>query len=294
MSNDFSVRTQLWTILRTLQWTTDYFKRHDITNSRTSAEVLLAHVLQCRRIDLYLRYDQPLRSEELVFFKKLIKRRAQHEPDAYIIGQREFWSLSFHVTPDVLIPRPETECLVEAALDFIPVDQQMVRVLELGTGTGAISVALAYERPHWYITASDISNSALEIARHNASKLLEQHQINFIQGCWFEPFTEFQHSFDLIISNPPYIVSAQIDTLDPEVRKFEPRTALDGGMDGFQCLRDIICAAHRYLKPNGLLILEIGSNQADGVVVIGHHCNVYSLIDIRKDYSSLDRVAIFR
>lgn len=294
MSNDISARPSSWTILKTLLWTTDYFKRYGISNRRTSAEILLAHVLRCKRIDLYLRHDQPLHTSELAQFKALIKRRVRREPDAYIIGQREFWSLSFRVTPDVLIPRPETECLVEAVLDFFPDDGQVMHVLELGTGSGAISVALAHERPNWSITASDISSGALEIARYNARELLKRNQINFIHGHWFEPFSAYQQSFDLIISNPPYISSTEIDGLAPEIHQFEPRTALDGGRNGLDSLEHLIRRAYLYLKPKGMLILEIGSNQREWVSDIAHQCAAYTLIDFRKDYSGFDRIAIFQ
>lgn len=294
MSKDAPARTQSWTILRTLLWTTDYFKRYGVCNGRTSAEVLLAHVLQCNRIDLYLRHDQPLHSDELALYKKLIKRRIQHEPDAYIIGQREFWSLSFHVTPEVLIPRPETECLVEAALDIFPTDGPVINVLELGTGSGAISVALAHERPHWSFTASDVSTGALQIARQNACELLKRDQINFIHGHWFEPFSAPRQLFDLIISNPPYIASSEIDSLEPEICQFEPRTALDGGIDGLDSLGHIIRSAHPYLKRKGLLILEIGCDQREGVSAIARQCAAYTLIEFRKDYSGLDRIGVFQ
>lgn len=293
MSSDDKSLSESWTILKTLQWTTDYFNRRDIPHGRVSAEILLAYCLRCERIELYLRYDQPLQDDELRLFKSLIQRRARREPDAYIIGYREFWSLSLQVTPAVLIPRPETECLVETALQHIP-DQEAIQVLELGTGSGAISMALANERPHWQIRATDISGDALAIARENAHRLIPGGNLEFIEGSWFEPCSDRTNFFDLIISNPPYIASNHLADLDPEIRQYEPMSALDGGIDGLACLSHIIQAAPDYLKPEGLLILEIGWDQGAAVDSLGRRFGAYQRFQVDKDYSGLDRVAVFQ
>jgi release factor glutamine methyltransferase len=293
MSNDDKSLSKSWTILEALKWTADYFKRQGIDHGRPSAEILLAHCLNCERIDLYLRYDQPLDADELRRFKVLIQRRIRREPDAYIVGQKEFWSLSFRVTPAVLIPRPETECLVEAALRQYP-GNDPIQVLELGVGSGAVSVALAHERPSWNIRAADISTEALEIARQNARRLLPGNNLNFFRGSWFDPFVDQDCQFDLIISNPPYIASKDLAGLEPEVRQFEPVAALDGGADGLACLRHIIHAAPDYLNPEGMLILEIGYDQRVGVEDLGHQCGAYQSVGVEKDYSGLDRVALFQ
>jgi len=293
MSNDDKPLTHSWTILQTLKWTADYFKRHGLEYGRSAAEILLAHCLQCERIDLYLRYDQPLNTDELGRFRTLIQRRIQREPDAYITGRREFWSMSFQVTPAVLIPRPETECLVEAALRRYP-NNDAIEVLELGTGSGAISVALAHERTNWRIQGSDISAEALGVARQNAHRLLPAGRIHFFSGSWFEPFRDQKCFFDLIISNPPYIASRDLDGLEPEVREFEPPVALDGGVDGLNCLRHIIDAAPDYLKPEGELILEIGYDQRPAVEELGRQRGAYQSIKVEKDYSGMDRVALFQ
>ena len=160
-----------WTIIKTLEWTADYFRHRGIAQSRAVAEILLAHILCCQRIDLYMRHDQPLNEEELARYKQAIRRRTKFEPEAYIVGQKEFWSLPLQVSPDVLIPRPETECLVESVLEKLPADD-IVNALELGVGSGAISIALAHERPQWCFWASDISHHAIGIARANAMRLL--------------------------------------------------------------------------------------------------------------------------
>ena len=293
MSNDDKLPARPWTILKTLQWTADYFKRHGIENGRSSAEVLLTHCLQCRRIDLYLKYDQPLQADELARFKALIQRRCKREPDAYIVGHKEFWSLTIRVTPAVLIPRPETECLVEAALARFPCNDA-IRVLELGTGSGAISIALARERTLWCIRASDVSIEALDVARHNAGRLLETDRIEFFNGSWFEPFEGQEGGFDLIISNPPYVAADEMAGLEPEVRLFEPASALDGGTDGLACLRHIIQTAPEYLRPSGWLILEMGCSQGEAVETMGRLCGAYQSIRVDKDYSGLDRVALLQ
>jgi release factor glutamine methyltransferase len=293
MSNDDEASNRPWTILKTLQWTADYFKRRGIENGRPTAEVLLAHCLQCKRIDLYLRYDQPLQADELTRFKKMIQRRGQREPDAYIIGQKEFWSLAFRVTPAVLIPRPETECLVEAALERCS-SQDAIQVLELGTGSGAISIVLAHERVNWRIWASDISSEALAVARENARRLLGAEKIEFIRGSWFEPFESQKGCFDLVIANPPYVPANDLAGLEPEVRRFEPNAALDGGAEGLDHLRHIIQTAPDYLKPSGWLILEMGYDQGRAVEALGRRRGVYQSIEVAKDYSGLDRVALFQ
>lgn len=293
MSSDDTSPAQPWTILKALQWTADYFQRHGIENGRSSAEVLLTHCLECRRIDLYLKYDQPLQADELAKFRALIQRRCRREPDAYIIGHKEFWSLTFRITPAVLIPRPETECLVEAVLDRFPGDDA-IEVLELGTGSGAISIALARERTLWRIRASDISTEALDVARQNARDLLEGDRIDFINGSWFEPFEGRHGGFDLIVSNPPYVTADELAGLEPEVRIFEPATALDGGKDGLKCLRHIIQAAPDYLKPGGWLILEMGCSQGGVVETLGRLSGAYQFIGVAKDYSGLDRVVLLQ
>ncbi len=291
-NNDTSL-TESWTILKTLQWTADYFKRRHIEHARASAELLLAHCLHCERIELYLKHDQPLNADELGTFKELILRRVRHEPDAYIIGQKEFWSLPLRVTAAVLIPRPETECLVETALQHY-LNDAPIQVLELGTGSGAISVALAHERPYWQISATDICPQALDIARENAHRLLTGGNLEFFEGSWFDIFFNQEKKFDLIISNPPYISSRELSLLDPEIRQYEPMKALDGGSDGLASLKRIIKEAPAYLKPEGLLILEIGCEQAEAVAELGYRTGAYQSIRVEKDYSGLDRVATFQ
>lgn len=280
-----------WNILSLIKWTTDYFQSRSIESPRASAEILLAHTLRLRRIELYMRYDQPLTANELACFKALIKRRAAGEPVAYIVGQKEFWSLTLSVTKDVLIPRPETEMLVETALKILHPNHQdnHKRISEVGTGSGAIILALASERPGHKFFASDYSVKALNIARHNAKN--HGLDIRFFAGNWFAPLSQKSEKacFDLIVSNPPYIPTADIETLQTEIRNFEPRLALDGGKDGLDAIRHIIENAKNHLVPGGSLMLEIGYDQKDRVFAIAEKCG-YKDMRCIKDYSGHDRV----
>ncbi len=285
-----------WTILKTLNWTTSYFKTNQIENSKLSAEILLANTLNIERIDLYLKYDQPLSNHELKKFKTLIKRRINREPVAYITGKKEFWSMPLKVTMDVLIPRPETECLVEAALSLLSEKSTSVpnHILELGTGSGAVTLALASMRPNDFFFSSDRSIKALELARKNAAAHKLDKAVVFVAGKWFRPFNDILFPFDMIISNPPYILTEDIKRLQPEIYKYEPLIALDGGKDGLFHIKQIINSAHSYLKEEGRLLLEIGSAQKDGVQKIIDQCRHYDEILFTKDYSGYYRVVQMR
>ena len=286
------VPSDSWTILSLIQWTSAYFESNGIDSPRSTAEILLAHILKISRIELYLRYDQPMVSSELVRYKAFIRRRVRREPVAYIIGQKEFWSMPLIVNRQVLIPRPETECLVELALAEIPENPgaQPVWVLELGTGSGAIILALAKERPgHRYI-ALDQRLEAVMVSRQNADQNGLDTAVQFICGDWFSSIQASKVQFDLIVSNPPYIPSADIDGLQPEVAQYEPRLALDGGQDGLGCLKHIIKTAPAYLRPGGVLVLEIGYDQAESVVQIATRRDAYDGISVEKDFSGLSRV----
>ncbi len=290
MSNDHQPYGPPWTILNTLKWTAAYFKSHHLEQPRPDAESMLAHVLECERIDLYLRYDQPLHDDELACFRRLIKRRVKREPVAYILGQKEFWSLSLKVGPAVLIPRPETECLVETILRHLS-DKDQLNILELGAGSGAISIALAHERPRWRFYASDISLGALKLARYNARQLLHEDKIRFFLGQWFDPLAAHPKRFDVVVSNPPYIPSDDLAGLEPEVVQYEPHLALDGHSDGLASIRHIINAAPEYLKPRGVLFLEIGYDQRNSVATLCQKNGAYDQVSFDKDYSGHDRVA---
>jgi len=285
-----------WTILDVLKWTASYFKRHGIENGRVDAEVLLANVLESRRIDLYLHYDQPLTVDELHRFRGLIKRRANREPIAYIIGEQEFWSLCFIVSKDILIPRPETECIVETALNIVRGSDKPdpFKILELGTGSGAIMIALASEMPNNCFVATDLSLNAIKIARKNERQLIADNIISWIVGDWLKPVKETDVNYDLIVSNPPYIRKDMIQKLQPEIFLFEPISALDGGIDGLSCYKKIIPEAANRLCPGGYLLLEIGFDQKESIDKIARNCVCFESISFKKDYSGHDRVAILR
>lgn len=292
MQNRITSRRPEWTIIKLLNWATSYFKSRDIEGPRTSAELLLAHVLGVKRIDLYLRYDQPLLGDELSRFKALIKRRIDREPVAYIVGQKGFWSIDLAVSNDVLIPRPETECLVEVALEMLAGESATIpkRILELGTGSGAVILALANQYPGHLYFASDVSPNAIGIARMNARQLRLEDNIHFFCGDWLSPLGPESDYFDIILSNPPYIKSADMDQLQPEINIYEPAIALDGGGDGLCCVRRIVNQAFGYLKPRGALMLEIGHDQKEDVHSIMRECGRYDNFFCTKDYQGHDRV----
>jgi len=296
MQNPPGPREAEWTILSLIKWATGYFTSHGIDSPRATAEILLATLLNLKRIDLYLRYDQPLIDSELSGFKSLIKRRINREPVAYIIGKKDFWSLDLEVNPNVLIPRPDTETLVEAALSCLEPADPLLNpaglVLELGTGSGAIVLALASERPAYRYVATDISLSALQVARKNARRHQLDAAVQFVAGNWLDPFSPNKPVFDMIVSNPPYIPSGDISGLQPEVSRFEPLLALDGRSDGLHAIRQIIFSAHPRLKPQGVLLLEMGFNQKEAVIELIQQSGYYHPFQIIKDYAGHDRVVV--
>lgn len=284
-----------WTPLKLVRWATGYFSDRRIEHARSEAEILLAHTLNTRRIDLYINYDQPLCEDELARFKRFVKRRVNNEPVAYITGIREFWSMELSVNPSVLIPRPETECLVEAVLPFLDGSPVLpMHVLELGTGSGAIVLALAKEHPEHRYVAMDRSLKALHTARKNARKHGLDHRVEWFCGHWISSLSPNRKQFDLIVSNPPYIPRGDIDDLQPDIRYFEPMLALDGSTDGLSGLRCILESAYRYLRPAGMLALEMGYDQGADVQSIALAIGRYGPVKIIKDYSGHERVLVLQ
>jgi len=282
-----------WTILDLIQWTAAYFKSHEIDSPRLTVELLLAHALGIERIDLYTRFDQPLTAEELAGFKELIKRRLKREPVAYILGHRDFWDITLTVDPSVLIPRPETELLVETALKLFPAraDAKKIRILELGTGSGAIILSLAAAKPGHLFYASDAAAGALAVARKNAGANQLADQVGFFAGCWFAPIHP-DTKFDLIVSNPPYIAADEIAGLAPEICQYEPGCALDGGPDGLDCIRRIVRAAPGHMRPGGHLMLEIGNGQREAVENLIEDTAGMRFAQSIPDYAGYDRVMV--
>lgn len=280
-----------WTILRVIEWTSAYFNTHRIDSPRLTAEILLAHTLGISRIDLYLRFDQPLSDAELARYKGLVRRRVNREPVAYITGQKEFFGLDFALSEQVLVPRPETEHLVEAALGRLN-HGTTKRVLDVGTGSGAIVVSLAAHRPGHRYFASDISMPALLLAASNARRHRVGHRIGFFAGDLLESVGPAR--VDMIVSNPPYIPMKEIGGLDPEVSRYEPRRALNGGPDGLVQIRRIIKAAPKCLRNGGFLLMEIGHDQREAVSRISGAARAFTETVFVKDYAGYDRVLILK
>ncbi len=252
------VTAESWTPLRLLGWTQGFFAQRGVDAPRLTAELLLAHALGCDRVRLYLDFDKPLGDPELARYRALVKRRAEGEPTAYLTGVREFYGRRFLVDARVLVPRPETELLAEAALAALPGGGA---ALDLGTGSGALAVTLALGRPGARVTAVDLSADALEVARLNAAALGAEVQL--LAGDLFDPLPAGAR-FDVIVSNPPYVPSGELAGLQREVRR-EPRLALDGGPDGLALLRRIVEAAPRWLAPGGLLLLEMHESHLEAL-----------------------------
>ncbi|MEZ4270666.1 MAG: peptide chain release factor N(5)-glutamine methyltransferase [Myxococcota bacterium] len=256
---------QRWTIQTVLQWTQSHFAKLRIESARLDAELLLAQVLKRDRIFLYTHYDQPLASGERQDYRQLVKRRARYEPIAYILGHKEFFSRSFEVSPDVLIPRPETEHLVEAILEWTAARAiEAPKILDIGCGCGNIAITLACEIPAARLTAIDISPAALEVARRNGQRHGVHERIHFVQGDLFLPLAVGQR-FDVIVSNPPYIETTEAPNLPPDVVNYEPQEALFAGADGLRVLERLCVEAPNYLNAPGALVCEFGSTQRDAV-----------------------------
>lgn len=260
----------------------------DIPSARLDAEVLLSSCLGCERLNFYKNPDKTVSQMQLGAFRNLIARRLQWEPVAYITGRKEFWSFTLEVNSSVLIPRPDTEILVEEAVDIchnftsIP-----VRILDIGTGSGAIALALASEIDDAKVMATDISAAALALAQKNAAALGLKERIDFRQGNLFEPVDGL---FDLIVSNPPYIALMEYEELPVSVKAFEPREALLSGESGLEFYEKLIHSAPAYLKKNGWLLLEIGAKQEKGIRIILKASGFYKSIKMLRDYAGLPRV----
>jgi release factor glutamine methyltransferase len=279
------------TVLRLLRRAADHLKNHHILEPRASAELLLGHVLGLDRLSLYLNAERPLEARELDCFSQCLERRLRGEPVQYITGTQEFWSLAIAVTPAVLIPRPETEVLVEALLDFArETGAEQMRLMDMGTGSGAIAIAAARELPKAVVVAGDFSLAALEVARDNARRHQVSERILFLCTDLFCGLG--RTLFDAVLTNPPYVKSSDFSLLPREIRDYEPRHALDGGDDGLQTMRVIIDQAPNFLRSGGILVLEMGAGQAEAVDALVARTNRYRGRHILKDYTAIDRVLV--
>lgn len=309
-----------WTVGRLLAWTTDYLKGHGSDSPRLDAEVLLAEALGCPRIQLYTSFDEAPSDDRRAVFREWVRRRAEGMPVAYLVGRREFYSLSFRVTPDVLIPRPETELLVVAALDWVKAGMESGRrkgeaagnrteegtsvsnlpaspaatsqplsVADVGTGSGVIAVCLAKHLPSCRVTALDRSAAALAIARENAAAHGVAERIEFIESDLFAAVPA-ERRFDLVASNPPYVSAAEFERLPPDVQRFEPREALLAGPKGTEAIERLIPQAAARLRPGGCLLVEISPMIHDAVSAIVRNDGRFELGETIRDLARLPRV----
>ncbi len=278
---------ETWTIRKVLGWTTQRFEKQQLDAPRLTAEILLAFTLKLDRVKLFMELDRPLEKDELASYKALIQRRMQYEPTQYLTGFKDFYNRRFEVDPRVLIPRPETELLVEAVLKWLPNDAPS-RVLDLCTGSGCVAVTLAAERPQASVWATELSKDAAAVARANAEKHQVASRVWVLEGDLFEPVPAGAR-FDVIASNPPYVKRADLAGLQKEVLQ-EPRLALDGGEDGLEFVRRIAEGAHVRLKAGGWLALEIGDEQGAAVKEVLTRAG-YLAVRVDKDLARLDRLA---
>jgi len=284
-------QAETWTVGRLLTWTTDYLKDHGSDSPRLDAEVLLAEALGCRRIELYTTFDTVPGEPARTAFRELVRRRAEGMPVAYLVGRREFYSLSFRVTPDVLIPRPETELLVVTLLDLArqrPVDRP-IDVCDVGTGSGILAVCAAKHLPNCRVTAVDVNPAALEVARVNAAEHGVQERVELVESDLFSAVPPEQR-FDFVVSNPPYVSEAELETLIPEVRKFEPRVALLAGQRGTEVIESLLPQAAERLHPGGHLLVEISPMIHDAARALFEADGRYELGPTVKDLARLPRV----
>lgn len=292
------MRRKSWTIKGLLEVTSNYLREKEIDNPRLSAEVLLAFQLKVDRVKLYLDFDQPLHEREIAAYRELIKRRLTREPIQYITGIQEFWSLDFGVDPQVLIPRPETELLVEQVLSLRDEERltksKNLRILDLGTGCGVLAVTLARELESASIWASDVSAETLAVAKTNAKKHGVEERIGFLLSDMWQGLIDSSLVFDIIVSNPPYIASDHIPLLAPEVRDHEPRSALDGGEQGMHFIKEIIKGAPKYLDAGGWILLEMNQIQTAIAMEIMDKNDDYVEKHRIKDYSGHYRVVVAR
>lgn len=285
-----------WTIGCLLKWTADYLKQNGSTSARLDAEVLLAEAHHCRRIDLYTQFEEVAGEQTRVAYRELVRRRAEGIPVAYLVGCREFYSHDFHVTPDVLIPRPETEFVLVALLDLVKqldTSDRDIRIADVGTGSGVLAVCAALHIPKSQVTAIDISPAALDVARYNANLHNVNERLKWVNGDLLSEITKGQ-LFDFVISNPPYVSESEWLQLATDIRDHEPRTALVAGDQGTEIISRLATQASQHLEPGGWLIMEVSPMIVDSVVTHIRELGQYELPEIVKDLSHHPRVVVAR
>ena len=287
----------VWTVGRLLQWTKDWLGRRGVDEPRLSAELLLAHALRCAKIEVYTRFDDVPEEACLTKYRELVRRAGEHEPIAYLLGKKEFFSLDFEVSPAVLVPRPETETLVHAVVDYCRADpREEWSILDAGTGSGCIAVAVAKYVGEASVVATDQAVDAVAVCRKNVERHGLANRVRVVQADWIDvpPELRPRDGYDVIVSNPPYIIQATLTSLPPTVRDYEPLAALDGGPDGLAAYRRLAETAPAALAPGGAVFVELGHGQCDAVVEIfagrGRlvHCRTW------QDQGRIDRVLQFQ
>lgn len=285
---------EVWTIGRLLKWTEQFFSAKGIENPRLDAEVLLVHLLKKERIYLYVHFDEPLEMRELAAFRALVRKRAAHIPVALILGEKEFMGLRLSVTEATLVPRPDTEILVQAAIDRLKTRQEETGVpahfADIGTGTGAVALAVLHYLAKSTAETVDISSAACEVAQRNAAALALTDRITFHTGDLLAPLAG--KTFDAILSNPPYIPDADIASLAPEVQRFEPHAALSGGADGLDFYRRLCAGAPALLAAGGFMAFEVGVHQAREVAALAEANPRIGRTEILRDYAGIERVVV--
>ena len=277
---------RVWKLLDILEETSRFFAARGLENARLQAELLLAAVLDIKRLDLYLQFERPLHTEEVDVYRDYVRQRVQRVPVQYILGATAFRELELTVTPAVLIPRPETEVLVDVALELLPTGG---RALDLCCGSGAIALSLKRELAEVAVVATDISQAALAVARANGASC--ELEIEWLSG---DLFAAVEGDFDLVVSNPPYVKSGDLDRLEPEVRDHEPRLALDGGADGLDCYRRIAHQASDHIRPGGYLLLEVGDGQSAEVEKLLAEVGRFAEVRTKPDLNEVPRVVVAR
>jgi release factor glutamine methyltransferase len=288
-SNDTDTK-RIWTVKDVLQWTANYFRESGIQSPQLNAEMIMQSVLECRRIDLYLNYDKPLSNDERAKIRTLVKKRIQHFPIQYLLGETEFYGYKFLVNENVFIPRPETETLVDSIITFIKEsDKNSWEILDVGTGTGIIPIVLSLHFQNTPVSISCLAVDTSEQSLQNARKNIEYHHVDGIELRKSNLLKTVEGKFDLIVSNPPYIPTDEIASLEREVRDYEPRDALDGGKDGLLYYNQILKHARPYLTPDGKIFFEISPTLYEKIEKLGNQYG-FKIIDSRKDYNHLCRV----
>ncbi|MGE5351791.1 MAG: peptide chain release factor N(5)-glutamine methyltransferase [Acidobacteriota bacterium] len=276
------------TVLEAIRLTTEFFEKKGIEAPRPNAEILLAHILKCKRLDLYLAFDKPLKDEEVLKYREYLKRRSQNEPLQYILGDVEFYGMPFKVNPSVLIPRQETEILIEVIINNLDKNKPM-NFLDVGTGTGIIPITLAPHFPASSFVSIDINENALTLAEENAELNHVEGRVEFVKGDILDNNLTFGKNFDVIVSNPPYVSIEEYKTLQPEITKYEPKEAVTDNSDGYTFYKTISSRAIGMLNDGGKLFFEVGQGQSE--TVAGHMKNCgFTNVSVKKDYLNIERV----